>query len=336
MILPVRLPAGSYDITLSRGALSRAGEIADLDRKVLVVTDSGVPKEYAETVAKQCRSAVTVTVPTGEGSKSLEVFGGLCGTLLENGFTRGDCVVAVGGGVVGDLAGFAAASYMRGIDFYNIPTTVLSQVDSSVGGKTAVNFGGIKNIIGAFYQPKAVIIDPEVLKTLSPRHFSNGLAEAVKMSLTFDRELFELFEHESAAENIETIIEHSVKSKAAVVEKDEHEAGLRRVLNFGHTIGHAVESVEGLGGLYHGECVAIGMLPMCGGELRPRVEGVLKKLNLPTKWSGDPQKLLSAAAHDKKFSGGLVTVVTLPEIENYRFEKWSSEELLSRMEAFFK
>ena len=206
MIIPVRLPAGSYDITLSRGALSRAGEIADLDRKVLVVTDSGVPKEYAETVAKQCRSAVTVTVPTGEGSKSLEVFGGLCGTLLENGFTRGDCVVAVGGGVVGDLAGFAAASYMRGIDFYNIPTTVLSQVDSSVGGKTAVNFGGIKNIIGAFYQPKAVIIDPEVLKTLSPRHFSNGLAEAVKMSLTFDRELFELFEHESAAENIETII----------------------------------------------------------------------------------------------------------------------------------
>lgn len=156
------------------------------------------------------------------------------------------------------------------------------------------------------------------------------------MSLTFDRKLFELFEHESAAENIETIIEHSVKSKAAVVEKDEHEAGLRRVLNFGHTIGHAVESVEGLGGLYHGECVAIGMLPMCGGELRPRVEGVLKKLNLPTKWSGDPQKLLSAAAHDKKFSGGLVTVVTLPEIENYRFEKWSSEELLSRMEAFFK
>lgn len=336
MIIPVRLPAGSYDITLSRGALARAGEIADLDRKVLVVTDSGVPEEYAETVAKQCRSAVTVTVPTGEGSKSLEAFGGLCGTLLENGFTRGDCVVAVGGGVVGDLAGFAAASYMRGIDFYNIPTTVLSQVDSSVGGKTAVNFGGIKNIIGAFYQPRAVIIDPEVLKTLSPRHFSNGLAEAVKMSLTFDRELFELFEHESAAENIETIIEHSVKAKAAVVEKDEHEAGLRRVLNFGHTIGHAVESVEGLGGLYHGECVAIGMLPMCGGELRPRVEGVLKKLNLPTKWSGDPQKLLSAAAHDKKFSGDLVTVVTLPEIENYRFEKWSGEELLSRMEAFFK
>ena len=336
MIIPVRLPAGSYDITLSRGALSRAGEIINLDRKVLVVTDSGVPKEYAEAVSKQCKNAVTVTVLEGEGSKSLETFGELCRALLENGFTRSDCVVAVGGGVVGDLAGFAAASYMRGIDFYNIPTTVLSQVDSSVGGKTAVNFGGIKNIIGAFYQPKAVVIDPDVLKTLTPRHFSNGLAEAVKMSLTFDKELFELFEHEDAAENIETIIERSVRSKAAVVEKDEHEAGLRRVLNFGHTVGHAVESVEGLGGLYHGECVAIGMLPMCGEELRPRVEAVLKKLNLPTKWSGDPKELLFAAAHDKKFSGDFVTIVTLPEIENYRFEKWTGEELLARMEAFFK
>ena len=142
----------------------------------------------------------------GEGAKSFPVFEHLCTKLLEHGFTRKDLVIAVGGGVVGDLAGFAAASYMRGIDFYNVPTTVLSQVDSSVGGKTAVNFNGVKNIIGAFYQPKAVLIDPETLKTLSKRHFSNGLAEAVKMSLTFDKELFELFETSDAHENIEKII----------------------------------------------------------------------------------------------------------------------------------
>lgn len=336
MIIPVRLPAGNYDITLSQGALAAAGEIIDLERRVLIVTDSGVPPEYAEAVAAQCREPVIATVPMGEGSKSLEVFSGLCKRLLENNFTRTDCVVAVGGGVVGDLAGFVAASYMRGIDFYNIPTTVLSQVDSSVGGKVAVNFEGIKNIIGAFYQPKAVIIDPDVLKTLTPRHYANGLAEAVKMSLTFDRELFELFEQGDAAENIEKIIEHSVRSKARVVEQDEHEAGLRRVLNFGHTMGHAIESVEGLGGLYHGECVALGMLPMCGDELRPRVERMLKKLGLPTEWRGDPEKLISAAAHDKKFSGSSVTVVTLPEIEHYEFEKWTSGELLRRMEEFFK
>ena len=220
MILPVKLPAGSYEITLSRGALQRAGELIDLNRKVLIVTDSGVPASLAEAVARQCRQPVIVTVPAGEGSKSLQGFGALCQSLLDNGFTRSDCVVAVGGGVVGDLAGFAAASFMRGIDFYNIPTTLLSQVDSSVGGKTAVNFGGIKNIIGAFYQPKAVLIDPDVLATLSPRHFANGLAEAVKMALTLDVTLFELLEQGDIAENIETVIARAVACKARVVEAD--------------------------------------------------------------------------------------------------------------------
>ncbi|MBR3936018.1 MAG: 3-dehydroquinate synthase, partial [Oscillospiraceae bacterium] len=176
MIIPINLPLGNYDITIERGVLKRAGEIINLDRRVLIVTDSGVPEEYAKTVADQCKAPFVITVPMGEESKSLGTFEKLCAAMLEHGFDRSDCVVAVGGGVVGDLSGFAAASYMRGIDFYNIPTTVLSQVDSSVGGKTAVNFGKIKNIIGAFYQPKAVLIDPDTLKTLSERHFSNGLA----------------------------------------------------------------------------------------------------------------------------------------------------------------
>ncbi len=335
MIIPINLPLGSYDITIERGVLKKAGSLLDLERRVLIVTDSGVPAEYAKTVAAQCKAPVIETVPMGEESKSLSVFEKLCGIMLEHGFTRSDCVVAVGGGVVGDLAGFAAASYMRGIDFYNIPTTVLSQVDSSVGGKTAVNFGGIKNIVGAFYQPKAVLIDPNTLSTLSKRHFSNGLAEAVKMSLTFDKELFELFERGNAEENIETIIEHSVKSKAAVVEKDEKEAGLRKVLNFGHTMGHAIESAAELGGLYHGECVALGMLPMCSPEIRERLKNVLKKLGLPTEYHGDMEKLIAAASHDKKFSGEKVTVITLSEIENFQMEEWSTKELFDRMKEFF-
>ena len=335
MIIPVKLPLGSYDITIEKGVLKKAGSILNLDRKVLIVTDSGVPAEYAKAVAEQSKAAFIETVPMGEESKSLEVFEKLCASMLEHGFTRSDCVVAVGGGVCGDLAGFAAASYMRGIDFYNIPTTVLSQVDSSVGGKTAVNFNGVKNIIGAFYQPKAVLIDPETLKTLSERHFSNGLAEAVKMSLTFDKELFELFEDSDARENIEKIIEHSVKSKAAVVEKDEKESGLRKVLNFGHTMGHAIESAEELGGLYHGECVALGMIPMCAPEIRERLIAVLKKLGLPTEYHGDIEKLISAASHDKKFSGEKVTVITLSEIENFKFEEWSTSELFERMKEFF-
>ncbi len=335
MNIPVDLPLGSYNITLERGVLKKANSVLNLDRKVLIVTDSGVPTEYSEIIAKQCKLPFIETVPMGEESKSLLVFEKLCKTLLEHGFTRSDCVVAVGGGVVGDLAGFVAASYMRGIDFYNIPTTVLSQVDSSVGGKTAVNFMGVKNIIGAFYQPKAVLIDPDVLKTLSKRHFSNGLAEAVKMSLTFDRKLFELFEKDDAHEHIETVIEHSVKSKCTVIEQDEKESGLRKVLNFGHTVGHAIESVEGLGGLYHGECVALGMLPMCSDNIRERLKSVLKKLNLPTEYHGDIEKLMAAASHDKKFSGEKLTVITLSDIENYRMEEWTPSELFERMKEFF-
>ena len=335
MIIPVNLPIGSYNITIERGVLKKAGGLIDLKRRVLIVTDSGVPKEYSETIAAQCKTPFIETVPMGEESKSLAVFERLCAFLLEHGFTRSDCVVAVGGGVVGDLAGFVAASYMRGIDFYNIPTTVLSQVDSSVGGKTAVNFGKIKNIIGAFYQPKAVLIDPNTLSTLSERHFSNGLAEAVKMSLTFDEELFRLFETGDAKENIETIIEHSVKSKRDIVEQDEKESGLRKVLNFGHTIGHAIESVEELGGLYHGECVALGMIPMCASEIRQRLVPVLKKLNLPTEYTGDMDKLIAAASHDKKFSGEKVTVITLPEIGHFEMEEWTTAELFDRIKEFF-
>lgn len=335
MIIPVNLPIGSYNITIERGVLKKAGSVLNLERRVLIVTDSGVPKEYAKTVAAQCKAPFIETVPMGEESKSLAVFEKLCSSLLEHGFTRSDCVVAVGGGVVGDLSGFVAASYMRGIDFYNIPTTVLSQVDSSVGGKTAVNFGKIKNIVGAFYQPKAVLIDPDTLSTLSERHFSNGLAEAVKMSLTFDKELFRLFEASDAHENIETIIERSVKSKRDVVEQDEKEAGLRKVLNFGHTMGHAIESVEELGGLYHGECVALGMIPMCAPEIRERLIPVLKKLNLPTEYRGDMDKLIAAASHDKKFSGEKVTVITLPETERFEMEEWTTAELFERMKEFF-
>lgn len=335
MKIPVNLPLGNYDVTVERGVLKKAGEILNLDRRVLIVTDSGVPKEYSEAIAAQCKAPFIKTVPMGEESKSLSVFGELCKAMLEHGFDRSDCVVAVGGGVVGDLAGFAAASYMRGIDFYNVPTTVLSQVDSSVGGKTAVNFGKIKNVIGAFYQPKAVLIDPDTLETLSQRHFSNGLAEAVKMSLTFDGKLFELFEKADAHENIEEIIIRSVKSKAAVVEQDEKEAGLRKVLNFGHTMGHAIESAEEMGKLYHGECVSLGMLPMCSEKVRERLEAVLKKLGLPTEYHGDMEKLVFAASHDKKFSGEKVTVITVPEIGTFETEEWSTDKLFRRMKEFF-
>ena len=193
MQIKVAIPQHSYEIEIDRGLLHKVRDLCDLDRKVLIVTDSGIPEEYAKVLASQCREAVIETIPSGENSKDLTWFAHLEKAMLAHDFTRKDCAVALGGGVVGDLTGFAAACYMRGIDFYNIPTTVLSQVDSSIGGKTAVNFEGVKNIVGAFYQPKKVIIDYDVLHTLPKRQIANGMAEAVKMAATFDARLFEKF-----------------------------------------------------------------------------------------------------------------------------------------------
>lgn len=312
MIIPVKTLSGGYDIVLERGALNHLADYLKLDRKVLIVTDSGVPEIYSKTAAKQCKEPFIVTIESGEPSKCFENYKKLLSVMVKEGFTRSDAVMAVGGGVVGDLSGFVAASFMRGVDFYNIPTTVLSQVDSSVGGKVAIDFEGYKNIVGAFYPPKAVIIDSETLKTLPQRQISNGLSEAVKMSLTSDSELFSLFENEDIKTNIDRIIEASLKIKRYVVEEDEKEAGLRKILNFGHTLGHAIEVQNE--NLYHGECVALGMLPMCSDKVRERLIKVLEKLNLPTKVDFDIEKIIEAMKHDKKMSGNNITVVYVEEV----------------------
>lgn len=317
MNIPVELGQNSYTVTVQRGALAHADAYFRLDRKVLIVTDAGVPAVYAKTVAACCQSPVIVTIPQGEGSKNIREFENLCRVMLQNGFTRTDCVVAVGGGVVGDLAGFAAASFMRGIDFYNLPTTVLSQVDSSIGGKVAIDLDTVKNCVGAFYQPKAVLIDPDVLSTLPPRQIANGLAEAVKMAITFDAELFSLFETADPLEHLDDIIAASLRIKAAVVKADEKEAGLRRVLNFGHTIGHGIETAAGLQAFFHGECVALGMLPMCADTIRPRVTAVLEKLKLPTVCDVDPHAVWEAVSHDKKLSGDTITVIVCEHIGSF-------------------
>lgn len=336
MILHLNLPQNGYDIILERGALQNAKRYMKLDRRVLIVTDTGVPAQYAKTVAAQCAECVIETVPTGEGSKSFAVLERLCRTLMEHHFTRSDCVVAVGGGVVGDLAGFAAASYMRGIDFYNCPTTVLSQVDSSIGGKVAINLDSVKNIVGAFYQPKAVLIDPNVLETLPARQIANGLSEAVKMALTSDPVLFELFESGRATAEIETVIERSLRIKKAVVEEDEKENGLRRILNFGHTFGHGVEAQNAQNHLYHGECVAIGMLPMCAPSVRARLLPVLKQLGLPTGTDDSLDDILNAATHDKKCAGNSISVVFVPAVGSFEIKKMPIEEWKNEMRTVMR
>ena len=324
--LTMNLGERSYDIILKNGALENLYQFARLDRKVAVVTDSGVPAEYAQRVADQCRESTIITVPQGEASKSFKILETVLRQMLEFNMGRGDLVVAVGGGVVGDLAGFAAAIYMRGIDFINCPTTTLSMIDSSIGGKTAVDLGDTKNIVGAFWQPKLVIVDPATLSTLPRRHYINGLAEAVKAGLLADPELFAIFEKGDIDTQISEIIYRSLRFKKNVVEQDETERGMRKALNFGHTIGHGIEAVKGIKGrrtvgLFHGECVALGMLPMIESKaLQKRVRAVYRRIGLPTRTTYNKEKVLAEMLHDKKAQGGRITVIKVPGLGCWRAE----------------
>lgn len=331
----IRMELGkhSYNIELERGILDRAGDYLKLDRKVMIITDEGVPAEYARKVSEQCKEAYIKVVPQGESSKTLQTVEEVLTEMLQKQFGRKDCVVAVGGGMVGDLSGVVAALYMRGVDFYNIPTTLLAQVDSSIGGKTAVNLGGIKNIIGAFYQPKAVLIDPDTLSTLSDRLVINGLIEALKMGMTNDKSLYELFRKEEWKEQLDEIIEKALLIKKYVVEQDEKESHLRKILNFGHTIGHGFESAAH-GRYLHGECVALGMLYMVSPEIQSQLLEIYKKMGFeaPDISEFSMKEVREAISHDKKASNQNCSVVFVENIGEGIIEEWPMERVLARLE----
>ena len=333
-MIRMELGKDSYDIVLLRGGLKAAKEYLDLQRKVMIITDTGVPLQYAETIADQCREAFIKVVETGERSKSLQTVEEILTEMLEPQFGRKDCVVAVGGGVVGDLSGVVASLYMRGIDFYNVPTTVLSQVDSSIGGKTAVNLAGIKNIIGAFHQPKAVLVDSDTLKTLPDRQVVNGLMEALKMGVTSDETLYEIFKEGNWKDALDEIIRRALLVKKYVVEQDEKENHLRKILNFGHTIGHGFESAA-KGKLLHGECVALGMLYMSSENVRKELLTIYDKLGfkIPDISGLDMNEIRQAVQHDKKASSQSCSVVYVEQIGNGTIEEWSMERVLGRLEC---
>lgn len=333
-MIRMELGKNSYNIEIERGSLAKAGELLNLNRKVMIITDKGVPVTYAQAIAKQCKESYIQIVPPGEGSKSLQTAEVILTEMLAHQFSRKDCVVAVGGGVVGDLGGFVASLYMRGIDFYNVPTTLLSQVDSSIGGKTAVNLAGIKNIIGAFYQPKAVLIDPDTLNSLPERQIVSGLMEAIKMGATSDPELFHLFLNDDWKKHLDLIIEKALLVKKHVVEQDEKESHLRKILNFGHTIGHGFESAAH-GRYLHGECVALGMLYMSSEEVQDKLCDIYEKLGftVPEFYTFDMEEVKEAITHDKKASNKSCSVVYVSEIGNGSIEEWTMEQVLERLEC---
>ena len=316
----------SYNIYIGYGISDEAEKLINLDRKVIILTDTGVPKEYSESILNKCKDGKIVTIQMGEGAKNLDTVSYILEQMLDFNMTRSDVLVACGGGMAGDIGCFCASLYMRGIDFYNFPTTLLSAVDSSIGGKCGVNFKSVKNTVGAFYQPKAVVIDPAFLKTLDKRQINEGLAEVIKMSLTSDGELFSFFENNDVGEgDYERIIYSALDIKRKVVEEDEKETGIRKILNFGHTLGHGIEATCD-GALYHGECVALGMIPMCGAGVRDRLIKVLEKTGLPTKLSFDLDKALSLVVHDKKCRADKIDIVVVDEVGKGRIQTVKTAE----------
>ena len=335
MKLTINCKTYSYDVIIQRNILNNVSEYLSLQRKVLILTDDGVPSEYVLKVSSQCLNPIIVTVKQGEQSKNIDNYQLVMKTLIEHGFTRTDCLVSIGGGVVGDLGGFISSTYMRGIDFYNIPTTLLSQVDSSIGGKTAIDYNGIKNIIGSFYTPKCVLIDPNTLKTLDKRQLHAGLVEAIKMACTCSSSLFEIISKSKNLENdIDEIIFQSLQIKQKIVEEDLEEKGLRRVLNFGHTLGHIIESASNYN-LLHGECVGIGMLSFSSDKARKQIKKLLKKYNLPTSYDLSLKNIEDYLIHDKKKTGDYIWIVSVENIGSYELKKIKIDELYNKLKEEF-
>lgn len=313
-----------YDVIIGENLLSEINNFIDHKGKVLIISDDGIPYDYVTRVFSCFKQAYVKIFKKGEINKSLNTYTEIMNVLLVNNFDRHDAIIALGGGLTSDLAGFVAATYMRGIKFYVIPTTVLSQVDASIGGKVAVNFHGYKNLIGNFYQPAKVIIDTNTLLSLDKRLYSEGFAEVIKMAAIFDEEFFTSLEKDNL--QIDEIIYRSLLIKKNVVELDEKEKGLRKILNFGHTIGHAIESLSN-GKLLHGEAVAIGMLYCSEGEARERLMNLLQRYNLPINDDYSTEAIMKMLPHDKKKSGDFISVILCKRIGEYEIKDLALEEI---------
>lgn len=343
-ILTVNAPSRTYPINIGREWLNRAFlEQLASQRKIVIITDSNLFAIYNDLL----KDFDVYVIEAGEASKCMTVYSDIQTYLIEKNLTRSDAVVAFGGGVTGDLAGFVASTYMRGIGFIQIPTSLLAMVDSSVGGKVAINHSFGKNIIGNFYQPEAVHIDTALLKTLPDREIACGMAEVIKYGMIYDYDFFVMLKNLSKTAfdaTSEEIIETCCKIKAKVVAEDEEDKGIRQILNFGHTIGHAVEAYYNYSRYEHGEAVAIGMylkskLAFQKGIIKKEdfqdVEEVLKKYNLPIdlETPEDYPMIIKEIIHDKKAEGSTFKLIELKSIGEVAIVSYTYDEIMSLLKA---
>jgi len=355
--LTVALPGREYDILIEKGLLAQAGErckaVLPKARRLAVVTDSNVGPLYLERVTKSLEEAgfavKGITVPAGESSKSLEMLGYLYDQMLSFGLSRTDALVALGGGVIGDLAGFAAATVLRGVDYVQVPTTVLSQVDSSVGGKVAIDLPAGKNLAGAFWQPKLVLMDPECLNTLSDKIFSDGMAEVIKYGCIRDEDFFGFLDQcggrAGVMEHIEQVLYTCCDIKRQVVLADERDTGLRMILNFGHTVGHAFELAGHYEDWTHGQGVAAGMvwaarlgekLGITPAGTQQAICGVLEKYQLPTHIPCQWEIMVEAIGLDKKRAEWGISFVLLERMGWAEPKKMETKTLLDDLKQLYE
>jgi 3-dehydroquinate synthase len=352
-VIPVIVRAGeqSYDVLVGSRLLEQTGMFVSQKLKgpsCAIVSDANVAALFADRVSASLANAgfrpTLITVPAGEKSKTMMEAEAICARMTEAGLDRSSFVVALGGGMVGDLAGFVAAIYHRGIPCVQIPTTLLAQVDSSIGGKTAVNTAAGKNLIGAWHQPALVISDVDTLETLPPREFRQGFAEMIKHAVTRDAEMFGMLQHFSRGD-LPALIRRNIEIKAAIVEADERETtGERALLNFGHTIGHAIERAGNYGDFLHGEAVSLGMAAACEISVRKaglsetdreRIVRTLEAFDLPTRLPAEfpREKITAAILFDKKFARGEVRFVVVPAIGSARL---ATDVTMADIEAVVK
>ena len=349
----VELGSSSYEVRIGAGSLSRAGlwlKLKGFSGRAVIITDSTVRGLYADTLRTGLENAgfdvTVIDVPAGEEQKTLGVAGKLYSKLTAAYAERSTPVFALGGGVIGDLAGFVAATYLRGVPLIQVPTTLLAQVDSSIGGKTAVDHGHLKNIIGVFYQPFMVVADTETLRTIPDVELSSGMAEVIKHAAIRNGRFFDFLDENmgkvKARDSVvlEHIVLENARIKAAVVQRDERESGLRGILNYGHTIGHAVEAVSNFS-LKHGEAVAIGMVAAAKISSRKgilpekevaRLEDIIRKAGLPVEIPDvDKDEILQAMKHDKKVLHGRIRFVLLKSIGHAFITDEVSPELVEEV-----
>jgi len=331
----INVSSKNYNIYVGKGILKDTGKIINnlgFKGKILIVTDDNVAPLYLETVKNSIIDTgiqtFDVILSNGEENKNMESVMQIYEVAAKNDFNRKDMFVALGGGVIGDMTGYAAATFLRGIKYFQIPTTLLAQVDSSIGGKTGVDLPYGKNLVGAFCQPEAVIADYSVIKTLTEEHISSGMAEVIKSAFIRDKEFVELLEKsENFNDDVEEFIIRSINIKKEVVEIDEFEKFERMMLNFGHTLGHSIEKLMNFTGISHGQAVAIGMsLITKSNEVKPLLDKILRKYNLSTTTDFSTEVLINAAKNDKKTVGDGINIVVVDKIGKAEIKKITFEE----------